>query len=322
MTRLPRRFAYVVMGLVLALAVIPEVQAGHMEGLSGPVGDTTLPEKQTVVKVTNNIHLFMTPKGGPNASFVATPDGVVVIDTLVTPALARQLMKEIRTVTSQPIRYVINTHEHSDHVFGNQVFSPPAEIIAHENVRIHYIKDVEKEFAFRRSINPGIDLSEVKVTPPTITLSGAGSVLKLYLGGREFQIHHFGPGQTSGDLFTYLPDEKVMFTGDSFNRRSINFMGDMASYEGWLETLNRIGAMDVRVYVAGHGHLATKADIAAYREMLESFYSEVKRGVEKGGSLPELLRTLTFRQYQGWRNYQGFVHRNIEGLYKRFANKQ
>ncbi|MBI2370533.1 MAG: MBL fold metallo-hydrolase [Deltaproteobacteria bacterium] len=294
---------------------------GHMEGVTGPVGDPTLPPHQTVVKVTDTVHLFMTPRGGPNASFVVTPAGVVVVDSLVTPALARRLLAEIRKVTPLPVRYVINTHEHSDHVFGNQVFSPPAEIIAHENVRAHYIKNVDREFAFRRSISPGIDLSEVKVTLATLTLSGTRSTLTLHLGGREFQIHHFGPGQTTGDLFIYLPDEKVMFTGDSFNRRSINFMGNMASYEGWLRTLDQIGAMDVRVYVAGHGHPATKGDIAAYREMLESFHTEVKRGVERGASVQELLRTLTFRQYQGWRNYERFVHRNIEGLYKRFAAK-
>lgn len=313
----------VVTAVACALAAWPTAgRAAHMEGLTGPVGDRTLPQQETVVKVTDDVFLFMTPRGGPNASFVVTSDSVVVIDTLVTPALARRLLGEIRKVTPLPIRYVITTHEHSDHVFGNQVFSPPADIIAHESVRTHYIKDVDREFAFRRRLMPTVDFSEVKVTLPTITLSGERPTLRLHIGGREIQIHHFGPGQTAGDLFTYLPDEKVLFTGDSFNRQSINFMGAMASYEGWLSTLDRIGAMDVQAYVGGHGHPATKADISAYRGMLQSFYEQVKRGVEGGASLDDLLRTLKFRQYQQWRNYEGFVHRNIEGLYRRFTGKR
>jgi glyoxylase-like metal-dependent hydrolase (beta-lactamase superfamily II) len=284
------------------------------------VGDPNLPQQAEMRKVTDIVYLYLTPRGGPNAGLILTNSGAIVVDTLVTPAMARAFLAELRKITQAPIKYAIITHYHSDHFFGNQVFSPPTEIIAHQWTRDYYIHNAKKEFQFRKELMPNVDLSVVKIALPTLTLTEG--TLRLFLGGREVRIHHWGPGQTHSDLFIYIPDEKVLFTGDSFNRKSINFMGSLGSMKGWLRTLEEIARMDVQVYLGGHGLPATKEDIAAYRGMLLAFRDEVGRGRAQGKSLEELTRALRFVQYRDWRNFERFVHPNIKAMYEAWGDPQ
>jgi len=317
---IPRRFFRGLGVAAVALCAVSGAPAGanHVESAGGPTGDPDLPQQAELRQITESVYLYLTPNGGPNAGLILTTDGAIVVDTLVTPAWARSFLAKIRKITQAPIKYAIITHYHSDHFFGNQVFSPPAEIIAHQWVRDYYLHSAEQELAFRKRLMPDVDLSEVKITLPTITLT-EGTV-RLFLGGREVQIHQWGPGQTRSDLFIYLPDEKILFTGDSFNRKSINFMGSLGSFKGWLRALDAIEQMDVRVYLGGHGLPATKADVAAYRRMLLAFRDEVGRGRAQGRTLDELIRTLVFPAYRQWRNFDRFVHPNIKALYEAWAD--
>lgn len=173
--------------VVLLTASAAPVWAHHVESAAGPTGDPDLPQRAEMRKITDSVYLYLTPEGGPNGGLIVTKDGAIVVDTLVTPAMARAFLAEIRKITQAPITHVIVTHYHSDHFFGNQVFSPPAEIIAHQWTRNYYIHNVEKEFEFRKRLMPNVDLSEVKITLPTITFTEGA--LRLFPGGREVQIH-------------------------------------------------------------------------------------------------------------------------------------
>lgn len=307
-----------VLALLLGMGV-PSAQAAHLKGISGTVGDPTLPKKVTFKKVAKDVYVYMRAKGRANSYLVMTKAGGVVIDALTTPAQSRDALKHFRTVTKAPIRYLIITHRHSDHYFGAQTFSPPAAIVASQTLYNHYTKKLKKEFAFRKRINKGIDLSEVKVVLPHIILRKGTTDLRV--GGELFRIYHWGRGQTEGALFIHMPGKRIVFTGDTFNRKSINYMGGMASYGGWKNILTRLENLDVDRYMAGHGHPATKADVADYRSMIAAFHDGVLEGVKSGTPVETLLATMKMRQFQGYRNYGRFVHRNIKGLYKRFSKE-
>ncbi len=316
-----REALYVLFGLWLVLGFVepPATRAFHLKSGAGPVGDPDLPKKSEVRELAPGVFQFIKANGSWNSGFIITSAGVAVVDAMLTPAWAHRVREKIRERTDKPIQYLLITHRHSDHYFGAQVFVPPAELIAHASVREHYTKNVKREFAFRRRISPKADLSEVVVRLPSITVEGPRT--RLYLGDTEIQLLYFGPGQTPGALFIYLPKEKVMYTGDTFNRKSINFMANATSIEGWLSILDKIKAMDVKVYAGGHGIPAVKSDIDGAKRFIRAMVNGVKGAIADGLTVNQAVQKLTFPEFRQWRNYDRFIHRNIKGLYKRFQKK-
>lgn len=309
---------------VLRSAGVRNSAVGLLTGLFCLIGgmaqaaDSDLPKTPIVKELAPGVFQYVNADGLWNSDFIIGKDSVAVIDAMLTPAGARKVLAEIKKRTDRPIRYLIITHGHSDHYFGAQVYVPPAELIAHESVRDHYANHLAEEFKFRKSISPNVDLSEVKVVLPTLTVDGMGKVMTLHLGGKDVEIYYFGPGQTPDALFTYLPADKILFTGDAFNRKSINYMANATTLKGWFGILDKIEAMDVKLYVGGHGLPATKKDFQAYRQMMNDFIDAVKQAMAKGLTAEQATAEITLPQYKNWRNYESFTKRNVIGLYKRF----
>ena len=287
-------------------------------GASERSSDPELPTEPEVHEIVPGAFFYINANGRWNSGWVEGDDGVAVIDAMLTPADARKVLAEIRARTDKPIRYLIITHQHSDHYLGAQVYAPPAEIIAHREIRHHYTHNLEQEFAFRAQISPNADLSEVEVVLPTITVDGEGKVMTLHLGNRDLEVYFYGPGQTPDALFIYLPADKVLYCGDVFNRKSINYMGNATSLDGWFAILDRIEAMDVDVYLGGHGLPATKGDMNAYRGMMNDFIGGVTESLDRGLTAEEAVAALDLSKYREWRNYNNFRERNIVGLYRNF----
>lgn len=290
---------------------------------AAPLPGTTqeLPKEPVVKELAPGVFLYINRNGLWNSGFIIGRDGVAVVDAMLTPAEARLVLAEIRKRTDRPIQYVVITHQHSDHYFGAQVYVPSAALIAHPAVREHYSRNLAREMKFRKSLSPDFDLSEVKVVLPTMLVQGEGKVLTLNLGDRDVDIYHFGPGQTPDALFVHLPAEKILFVGDVFNRKSINFMANATSFDGWFRILDRLEAMDAAVYAGGHGLPATKADIKDYRRMMTDFIDGVKDAVRRGLTEDQAAAALTLTQYSDWRNYKNFTKRNVVGLHERFAKE-
>ncbi len=201
-----------------------------------------------------------------NAGFVVTPAGVVVIDTLGSPAMARELLKTIHAITPQPVKLVILTHYHADHVYGAQVFKAAgAKIVAHELGR-DYLGSATARLRLKASIDEGLTEPGTQVVAPDTWLAGSAS---FDLGGTRFEAMYVGPAHTVEDLAVFFPDEGVLFSGDLVFRGRVPYVGD-ADSRRWIESLDRLLALPAKVIVPGHGPHSTdpRADLQLTRDYL------------------------------------------------------
>ena len=203
-----------------------------------------------------------------NAGFVVTPAGVVVIDALGSPELARRLLAEIAKVTSKPIHTVVLTHYHADHIYGLQVFKDVgARIVAHGAAREYLNSDTARLRleTSRQELWPWVD-EKTRLVPADEWLS-AGKTLTI--GGVRFDIQPVGPSHTAEDLVVYLPQQKVLFAGDLVFRNRIPFVGQ-ADSRHWIEAMQSLLAFDTRWVVPGHGPISNdaKTDMTLTRDYL------------------------------------------------------
>ena len=204
-----------------------------------------------------------------NAGFVVTDAGVLVVDALGSPALARELLAEIRRVTPQPVRWLVVTHYHADHIYGLQEFKAAgAAVYAHAEGRDYLASETARLRleASREQLAPWIDAAT--------TLVGADRWLDaprttLQLGATEVVIEHVGPAHTGEDLVVWLPQLGVLFAGDLFFRGRIPFVGQ-ADSRAWIAALERVIALRPAIAIPGHGPVATDpaADLVLTRDYL------------------------------------------------------
>ena len=204
-----------------------------------------------------------------NAGFVVTDDGVVVIDALGSPALADELIAEIRRITAQPIRYVIVTHYHADHVYGLQAFKAAgATIVAHQAGREYVGSDTARARleASRKDLFPWID-ETTRVVAADRWLGDEQTTLRV--GNHEFQIRHAGPAHTSEDLVVFVPRHGVLFAGDLVFQVRIPFVGQADSRQ-WIASLTQLIDYKATLVITGHGPASTdpEADLVLTRNYL------------------------------------------------------
>lgn len=192
-----------------------------------------------------------------NAAFVVTPTGVVVIDALGSPELARRLVAQIAQITPKPITHVIVTHYHADHIYGLQTFKAlGARVIAHRAALAYLNSDTARLrlAASRQELAPWVD-ENTQLLQADEWLDQAQV---LTVGGVKFEINAVGPAHTPEDLVVYLPSEKVLFAGDLVFRSRIPYVGQAESRH-WITALDSLLKFDTKVIVPGHGPLSSEA---------------------------------------------------------------
>ena len=248
-------------------------------------------------------------RAGANAGFIIGSDGVLVVDTFEFEPAAKELLRQIRQKTNLPIRFVVNTHYHLDHVAGNNIFaSAGATILAQQNVRA-WERTENKKF-FGDKITPLQTQMVESLGLPSITYDDG---VEIYLGTRQVVIRSF-PGHTGGDSAVYIPDANVVFTGDLFWNHSLPNLID-ASTKPWIETLDMmIQHHPAAIFVPGHGEVGHIQDVRDFRGYLSDLRSDITQAQAAGKSgdaltdavLPELQQ-----KYGSWGFFSGFSKPDI-----------
>jgi cyclase len=215
--------------------------------------------------------------GGSNAGVIIGDDAVLVVDSFFQPNTAKALLGEIRKITPKPIRYVVNTHYHMDHVAGDQVFKDVgAIIVAHRNVRA-WIRP-ENLRMFGNGSSAAAELIAQLPLPDLVT----ESPITIWLGARRVDVRP-AEGHTGGDLVVSVPDAKVLFCGDLLWRTHPNIVDGAVSK--WIATdrsFEDLPEAASMTFVPGHGDVATVKDVAIFRSYLADFMSLTQAGRKNG----------------------------------------
>ncbi len=257
---------------------------------------------------------------GSNAGFVIGDDGVAVIDTFQDAGAARQLLAEIQKLTKLPIKFVINTHYHLDHVTGNAVFAQAgAVIIAQKNVRT-WIHTENLKF-FGAGIKPEQKAWVDGLLAPNLVYDSA---LELFLGSRRVVVRYF-PGHTGGDSVVSVPDANVYFCGDLFWRKTLPNLID-GTTDKWADSDAKLAAEGPKaVFVSGHGDVGTAEDVLEFGRYLTQLRAMVS-GAIKNGLAGDALTNSVFPQlqekYGGWDFFDHFAKRNITDTEKELRGEK
>ncbi|MCB0278607.1 MAG: MBL fold metallo-hydrolase [Calditrichaeota bacterium] len=298
-----------------------------------------------------------------NVSIFIGDDDILVVDAGGTPEGGRQIINQIKSISSKPVKYLVNTHGHGDHTMGNQAFKeayPKIQIISHpwtvkylttETGGINYIHNYpqstidylsEEVKRLQKEAEPGyeqvvqnlqqhIDVDalfrfnqwkEVKITPADQTVDRE---LSINLGNREFRIMFLGQGDTPGDLWIYLPNEKILCSGDAlvnpipygYSRQPIE----------WLETLKKVKLIDFKTIIPGHGDLLSGNDyLTQMIALLEFDKSLAQAAISENKPIESVRSDPGVKQFEQlfakgnpvWRYYfyEYFINPNTERFYE------
>ena len=233
-----------------------------------------------------------------NAGFIVTPKGVVVIDALGSPELARRMVGEIAKVTRQPIHTVIVTHYHADHIYGLQVFKDlGARIVAHAAARDYLTSDTAqlRLQVSRQDLWPWID--------DTTRLVAADEWLhdtqELVIGGVCLVVQPVGPSHTAEDLVVYLPQKKVLFAGDLVFRNRIPYVGQ-ADSQHWMAAITNLQKFDTQWMVPGHGPIShdPQTDMRVTRDYLGFLRRSMARAARDMEPFDEAYQKTDWRRFE------------------------
>src|SRR2546427_3337489 len=272
-----------------------------------------------VKQVTSDLYFFY-DYDGSNSVFLVTDAGVLVIDTREHPRAGQNLIERIRKVTDKPVKWVINSHFHGDHTYGNAAFQAAGATFLAQQETARLMKLVQpKEMARRQDYfkEHNYDPKEVKLILPDVTFDDQMSI---YLGGRGIRLMYFGPGQQPGDTFVLFPHDRALFTPGAFTSHSMPNMAFTTSVDNWVKLLDKVAAReDYDVILPAHGDVAHREDVRELQSMLADEYATRKGAVAKGTTLEQAQQTLTFPQYKDWRNYTR-LKSEIKNLYELIQN--
>ena len=215
--------------------------------------------KLDTTKVGDGLYVIHNALVPGNVTVMVTNDGVLLVDDKFESDLDN-LLAEVRKLTSQPVKYVINTHYHGDHTGANaRLQAMGVQVVASSNARAKMVEAKQ----------PGW---------PSITVENRGTV---HLGGKRAEIYYFGRSHTDGDVVVYFPDQKVVAMGDMFTfgddvPQLVDYAGG-GSARAWPNTLDGVLMLDFNAVVPGHGPNATKADLRKFRDSTVLIQTRVKQ---------------------------------------------
>jgi cyclase len=238
-----------------------------------------------------------------NTGFLVGGNGVVVIDTCFTEARTRAFLAAIGSVTDKPLRTLVNTHHHGDHTHGNYLL-PAATIVGHELCR----DAVLATGVGTSALFPGVEWGHLEVAPPFLTFTDQ---VRLYAGDLPVELIFVGPAHTTNDVVAWIPDRRLLFTGDLVFNQGTPFVVQ-GSIAGSLTALDRLRALGAERLVPGHGPVGGPELIDEVADYLR-FVQEVARGGFTAGTDPlDLARATDLGRFGSWHDTErlaGNLHR-------------
>jgi len=250
----------------------------------------------TLEKVTDRVYADTNPVGAGNAGAIILHNQVVVVDSQYLK-YAKELRREIEHATSKKIRFLLLTHSHSDHVFGNEVFRD-CEIVAHRSLKARMQEllsttwskeSLEKQIAELRKTDPerASRLEGIQITLPTHVFE---EEFKIADGDLEVVMRHVG-GHTRDSSIVYFPAEQTLFSGDLIFSQTFPYGADpTVDPDEWLKALNNIMEMPVRTIVPGHGPICDKREVQAYIDFIKTVKEKMVAMIRLGKMMEEITR--------------------------------
>jgi cyclase len=234
----------------------------------------------------NKVHddLYEIEGDGGNVAVLVTNEGVILVDDKFEQD-HDAILAQVKTVTPQPVKYIINTHYHQDHSGGNAKFLPTADIISTQNARTNILEHKQS------------NATGAPVSPARIVFTDETAV---FLGGKEVRARYFGRGHTNGDAVVYFPALKTIHTGDLMAGTSplIDYNGG-GSLAEWAKTLDAaMKGLDFDTVIPGHGAVTNKAGLMTYRNNVEKLKTRVTGLIHEGKSQDDVAKLMT-TEY-GW----------------------
>ena len=257
-------------------------------------------KKVSFDKLSDHAYAY-TAEGDPNTGIVIGDDAVMVIDTQATPVMAHDVIRRIRDVTDKPIKYVTLSHYHAVRVLGASAYGAE-HILASEDTRDLIVErgqfDKDSEIGRFPRLFQNVESVPDGLTWPTITFRGK---MTLWMGSLEVQLLQLGRGHTKGDTVVWLPQEKILFSGDLVEFGATPYAGD-AYFKDWPKTLENLAALQPEKLVPGRGaSLQTpgqvQAGLAGTRAFISELYASVQAGAARGDDLRKVYET-TFAALQ------------------------
>lgn len=306
-----------------------------------------------VTQVANGVYAVIAKPGiASNGAFIVNQDDVVVVDTHLRPSWAREVIAEIKKVTDKPVRYVINTHWHRDHVQGNQAyvaaFGTGVTVIQQDLAREDQIKNQPIEIATRApeelaqlekllsdgkdekgvpltaearaQLQHGLDLQkayiaeipQIRLTPGNLTFDRS---LVLHESGRDICLYYFGYAHSRGDAIVYLPAEKIVLTGDMLESGVPKMRS--AYPNQWLSALESIQKLDWNIAIPGHGGVQrNKEAINGFVAYLQDLVAGVKQAAARGMTADEAVKSVDLSKHSKLPNYED---RNADAIRRTYA---
>ena len=256
-----------------------------------------------IIELNNGIYARIV-EGLTNSGIIVGNSEILVIDSLRVPSHARDLIKDVKSISNKPIKYLIDTHSHWDHSWGNEEFIDTI-IIGHENCYKEMTDENWNNKWKEKILNANDPWSKeaqlVNITPPNLTFSNQ---MNLHFEDKQIILKYFGKAHTSGDIFIHLVNENILFTGDVTQNKGIPFFGDSYPTD-WLDTASGIINVKPSIFVGGHGPIGNYQDMIESKTFVDEIINESIKlksfSNKKDENLVKDLSTKLKNKYQEWR---------------------
>lgn len=271
-------------------------------GLGSAVAQTPPQTSTRKVDGTDNVYIFR--YGGHQSMFVVTPQGVIATDPISYLRPAKPYIDAIKSVTDKPIKYVIYSHHHYDHIAGGQPFKDlGATFIAHRRTKEHLLELKKQKSLLADVVMPDQVVDDKKT---------------IKLGGTTLELDYVGRNHSDNSLVMRLPKEKIVFVVDFAPIETVQFRNipDNASPLEYIDSLKKLASLDWDRMIPGHpyagGRLGTKKDVEDDIAYMEDLSAEVKKAADAGKCFDPAMKEVKLPKYEKWANYESTLPANVE----------